>query len=117
MMNTMFSAIFGALESLPGQEASGLPMQTIGINGFTVCSVPANMPSTDILWGTSILNVGNAIYSFGGKTSSGTFTGTTAAFKYDLATDTWTAITGLTQARYWCNLIQISDNEILISGG
>ena len=89
-------------------------MKSLGMNRATECSDPPNMPSSNILFSHAIISVGNVIYSFGGTV--GSFHGTDEAFKYDLTTNTWGSISRLLQQRYWCNVIQLCEYEIFITG-
>lgn len=62
-----------------------------------------------------MIAVGDTVFLFGGKVGS-TKRGSNAAYKYNIASDTWTPIANLKNARYVATVNRLSDNEIMISG-
>lgn len=112
-----FPAIFGVLSTPAVDVEDGIPTRAIGIGGVSQCSMTANMPSTNIINNNAVSQVGNAIYSFGGKviTSPGNL-GSRAVYRYDLTSNTWEDISNMIHERYNAVTMDIGDNQILITG-
>ena len=114
-LNYSFSALLGVKNDNPSPE-SGLPFETLGINGINQCISVSNMPSTNILDGNALVLVDSAIYSFGGRASDRFRFASTTVYRYDLNTDTWVSKPNLTNYRRSSSADRISENEILLTG-
>lgn len=98
---------------------NGLKSIALGIEPTTQCSTSLpRLPSTDVTYGNQVILMEGSIFSFGGKSrdNSGQASNATVNFKYELFSNQWLQIEELTQRRYLTTLVQISRNEIFITG-
>lgn len=75
------------------------------------------MPSTNITNSNSLIVMGELIFSFGGKLPDPlNYAIPSGNFKYDITSNQWTQIVDFNQIRYLATLVQLSAQEIFITG-
>lgn len=94
----------------------GLPTVALGIDGVTQCTGTSTMPATIIQGANTFVVLGATIYSFGGKLASNGQKGVVAIYKYDMNTDSWTQTSSMIQPRFSSRAVQLSENEIFVTG-
>ena len=109
-------AIFGVLYGQPTTAENGLSTRAIGIEHVTECAGTSKMPSINVLWGFPTVNMGDAIFAFGGYLDNTPGHATPAVYKYHIATNVWTQEHDLLNQRAVSTAVQLSETEIIVAG-